>query len=122
MKHLGWLPSPQAAPQAAQPRGWRWWVYGVVGLVALPFMLAIAYIWLPVPATPLMVWRVLQGHGWERQWVALDKLPRAIPQAVIASEDNLFCQHDGIDWHAAQKAYAEWRRGEGLRGASTVSM
>ena len=100
----------------------RWWKHALAVLVLTPLALAVAYIWLPVPATPLMVWRVLQGHGWERRWVPIDKLPRVIPQAVIASEDNMFCQHAGVDWQAVQKAYAEWQRGEGLRGASTVSM
>lgn len=91
-------------------------------LLVTPVVLALAYIWLPVPATPLMAWRLAQGQGWERQWVPLAKLPKAIPQAVIASEDNRFCDHNGVDWDAMKVAYAEWQAGEGLRGASTVSM
>ncbi|MFO0500071.1 MAG: monofunctional biosynthetic peptidoglycan transglycosylase, partial [Pseudomonadota bacterium] len=53
---------------------------------------------------------------------ALNRLPGIIPQAVIASEDNNFCTHGGVDWLAVQQVYEEWQAGEGLRGASTVSM
>lgn len=92
--------------------------------VALAFCMALAvvYTWLPVPATPLMAWRLLQGEGWERQWVPLNKLPKTISQAVIASEDNRFCLHSGIDWNAVQSAYKDWQADRGLRGASTISM
>ncbi len=76
-----------------------------------------------------MLWRWVNGVGvdkntwfWERDWVALNTLPKIIPQAVIASEDNNFCAHGGVDWAAVQKVYDEWQRGGRLRGASTVSM
>lgn len=108
-------------------RHWAWWA--VLGLLVLPFALAVAYIWVPVPATPLMLWRWVNGVGvdkntwfWERDWVAINKLPLIIPQAVVASEDNNFCRHGGVDWQAVQQVYEEWQAGEGLRGASTVSM
>jgi monofunctional biosynthetic peptidoglycan transglycosylase len=42
-------------------------------------------------------------------------------RAVIAAEDTRFCEHRGFDWVELQKAIDEWRRGEGLRGASTIS-
>lgn len=100
----------------------RRWKLLVTLLVFTPALLAVTYIWVPVPATPLMVWRVLQGEGWHRTWVPLKKLPKVIPQAVIASEDNAFCQHNGVDWGAVKDVYEEWQAGEGLRGASTISM
>lgn len=108
---------------------WWWAKWALLGLLATPFFMLVAYIWLPVPATPLMLWRWVNGVGvdkntwfWERDWVALDTLPKFIPHAVIASEDNNFCAHGGVDWAAVQKVYAEWQRGGRLRGASTVSM
>jgi monofunctional biosynthetic peptidoglycan transglycosylase len=114
-------------------RHWGWWTKWAkltcLALLVAPFFMAMAYIWLPVPATPLMLWRWVNGVGvdkntwfWERDWVALNRLPGIIPQAVIASEDNNFCTHGGVDWLAVQQVYEEWQAGEGLRGASTVSM
>ena len=113
-----------------KPHPWRRAILlTFLGLLLLPLALAIAYIWLPVPATPLMLWRWVNGVGvtekhwiWQRTWVPIERLPAIIPQAVIASEDNNFCHHGGIDWLAVQKVYEEWQAGEGLRGASTVSM
>lgn len=109
---------------------WRLWPWALGIAILWPLVLAVAYIWLPVPATPLMLWRAVHGvgegpiagFGWHRTWVPLKKLPSIIPQAVIASEDNRFCLHGGVDWLAVQSAYEEWQAGEGLRGASTVSM
>jgi monofunctional biosynthetic peptidoglycan transglycosylase len=76
----------------------------------------------PPPATPLMAIRALAGDGATRQWVALDALPADVPLAVLAAEDNRFCQHGGFDWAAIGDAIDEARAGERLRGASTISM
>jgi monofunctional biosynthetic peptidoglycan transglycosylase len=113
----------------AQIKKRRRWPWLILALLLAPLAYAAALVWLPVPATPLMLWRWVNGVGvsenswfWQRRWVNLEKLPVIIPQAVIASEDNRFCLHGGIDWLAVQQVYEEWQDGEGLRGASTVSM
>ena len=94
----------------------------ILAILLLPVALTALYRVLPPPATPLMAIRTLAGEGANRQWVALDTLPAAIPLAVLAAEDNLFCQHDGFDWAAIGEAIDEARSGARLRGASTVSM
>jgi monofunctional biosynthetic peptidoglycan transglycosylase len=116
-----------AATRIARKR--RRWPLLLLAALLAPLAYAIALIWLPVPATPLMLWRWVNGVGvsseqwfWRRDWVPLARLPSVIPQAVIASEDNRFCIHGGVDWLAVQQVYEEWQDGEGLRGASTVSM
>ena len=113
-------------PTRRKPRRWPWLV---LAALLTPLAYAVVLIWVPVPATPLMLWRWVNGVGvtseqwfWRRDWVALDKLPKVIPQAVIASEDNRYCIHGGVDWLAVQQVYEEWQDGEGLRGASTISM
>ena len=40
---------------------------------------------------------------------------------MVVAEDIGFFRHDGIDWTAVREAFDEWRRGEGLRGASTIT-
>ena len=42
-------------------------------------------------------------------------------QAVVASEDNLFLDHDGFDMIQIQKARADAEKGKRVRGASTIS-
>ena len=94
----------------------------VVVLAVAPVVVLLAYRVVPVPATPLMVIRTVEGEGWSRDWVPLAEISPHLPRAIIAAEDNLFCEHAGIDWQAVQQAWAEYRSGDGLRGASTVTM
>ena len=42
---------------------------------------------------------------WSQQWVGYDKLGDNIKSAVIASEDDSFAYHDGVDWEALEKAW-----------------
>ncbi len=91
------------------------------GVVGFALFLAVFRL-VPVPFTPLMVVRVFQGEGWSRDWVALQTLPRHVPRAVLAAEDQRFCLHRGIDLEQLGEAVADWREGGRLRGASTLSM
>ena len=91
--------------------------------VTVPVLVIAAYRVLPVPATPLMVIRFVEAGDWPaRDWVALEDVPRTVLGALVASEDNNFCTHHGVDWAAVRDAYTEWQAGQGLRGASTLSM
>ncbi len=87
-----------------------------------PLVLTAVYRFLPPPVTPLMLIRLAEGEGLDRRWVALDSLPRHVPAAVIAAEDNRFCRHGGIDWQAVDQAVADYEESGRLRGASTLSM
>lgn len=94
----------------------------LVAVLLLPVLLTALYSIVPPPVTPLMAIRVFEGDGVTRDWVALEALPAAMPLAVLAAEDNRFCQHLGFDWGAIGDAIAEARAGDRLRGASTISM
>jgi len=82
----------------------------------------IIFRFVPVPITPLMVVRAIQGEGLDRQWVSIEQMSPHLARAVIASEDNRFCEHGGVDWSAVQTVFAEYREDGRLRGASTISM
>jgi monofunctional biosynthetic peptidoglycan transglycosylase len=53
--------------------------------------------------------------------VPLERISRHLPQAVMASEDNLFLKHSGFDLEQIQKAQIEAQEGKRQRGASTIS-
>lgn len=111
----------QRRPQ--RRRRWRRWLLIAVLLPVLgPLLLAGLYRFVPPPATPLMLVRAIQGHGIEQEWVRLDAVSPHVIAAVIASEDNLFCSHEGFDWTAMRQAFDAYERGGRLRGASTISM
>lgn len=82
----------------------------------------VVYRFVGPPITPLMVIRLFEGEGLARQPVALTQIVPALPRAVIAAEDNRFCLHHGIDFGAIKDAIEEHEAGEGLRGASTITM
>jgi monofunctional biosynthetic peptidoglycan transglycosylase len=44
---------------------------------------------------------------WSQQWVGYNQLGDNIKRAVIASEDDGFSNHDGVDWEALEKAWAK---------------
>ncbi len=92
-----------------------------VGLAAVAVGLFF-YRFAPLPGTPLMMIRASQGHGVEKHWVALESLPAHVPRAFMASEDARFCEHWGVDLEQMGEALEDWRDGERLRGASTISM
>jgi monofunctional glycosyltransferase len=92
----------------------------IVLSVALP-VLVLAYRFLPVPLTPLMVLRQLQGEGLAKQWVDYKELSSQLRRAVIASEDARFCAHHGFDWTEMDAAWSDFQSGERLRGASTIT-
>lgn len=94
----------------------------MVLVIVVPVVLTAVYRFLPVPATPLMVLRLIEGEGWHRDWVPLSAVAETVGVAVMAGEDNLFCENRGFDWGEVANAWATWRDGGRLRGASTVSM
>ena len=47
--------------------------------------------------------------AWAQQWVDNAQLPATLKRAVIASEDDSFTEHGGVDWDALQGA---WKKNE----------
>ncbi|MGO1189209.1 monofunctional biosynthetic peptidoglycan transglycosylase [Vibrio casei] len=54
-------------------------------------------------------------------WVTLDQISPYMQLAVIASEDQRFPDHHGVDFHSTQKAISDMISGERFRGASTLT-
>ena len=100
----------------------RWFIRLTVGPLLLVIAHVLVFRYAPVPLTPLMVIRWAQGHGFSKDWVAMDEMSPHLARSVIAAEDNRFCEHDGIDWSAVGDVVQEYRADGRLRGASTVSM
>jgi monofunctional biosynthetic peptidoglycan transglycosylase len=55
-------------------------------------------------------------------WVPLGRVSRHLIRAVLASEDQKFFGHDGVDWEALQKSVEEDRKKRRFaRGGSTIT-
>ena len=82
---------------------------------------AAALIVLPVPGTILMIQRAAGGEQLRRTMTPLEDISPFLVTAVIAAEDTRYCEHQGIDPEAIEKAIDEYQRGKRARGASTIT-
>lgn len=60
-------------------------------------------------------WRIRSEKGqlqWRQQWVDYAQISDHLKRAVIASEDDGFTYHDGVDWDALEKAWQKNARAE----------
>ncbi|MGZ8364119.1 MAG: monofunctional biosynthetic peptidoglycan transglycosylase [Caulobacteraceae bacterium] len=87
-----------------------------------PALWVAVYRFAPPPATPLMLIRAAEGKGMDYRWRPINKVSPALVQSLIAAEDARFCEHDGFDMEAIQKAMRNnERRPNRQRGGSTIS-
>ena len=100
--------------------------WAVILFFATSILAVVAYKWLPVPVTPLMLIRSVQqmSHGehirMRHHWVPIEEMSKHLPVAVIASEDQRFLEHHGFDFNAIEQALDERRSGKRKRGGSEL--
>lgn len=108
-------------------RIWIWCRNLLIFLFVSSILAVVVYKFVPVYYTPLMFIRMYEQHQdgkkmkLDHTWVPISKIAQPLVQAVIASEDNLFMEHNGFDVEQIQKARAEAEKGKRVRGASTIS-
>lgn len=91
----------------------------LVALAIVFVALLLLYRFVPPPST-LMLGRWLTFRTVERDWVPLSQISPHLIRAVIASEDQRFCSHAGVDW-GELNAVLQDEDGPS-RGASTLTM
>ncbi|HMN22352.1 MAG TPA: monofunctional biosynthetic peptidoglycan transglycosylase [Ottowia sp.] len=59
-------------------------------------------------------WRLARTGAlhWRQQWRDYDRISDHLKRAVIASEDDNFANHDGVDWDAIERAWERNARAE----------
>ena len=60
-------------------------------------------------------WRIISTKDrlrWRQDWVPYNQISNNLKRAVIASEDDIFAQHDGVQWDAIEKAWAKNAKAE----------
>lgn len=101
---------------------WLVWLKRLAAVVVLwPLLSTVVYALLPVPITNVMIFRLISGQGLHKSWTSLHVISPLLPRAVIASEDQIFCSHHGVDWTEFQDAMDSGGEGPS-RGASTIPM
>ncbi|MCR6719657.1 MAG: transglycosylase domain-containing protein [Chitinophagaceae bacterium] len=101
---------------------WKWTkrIFLILFIAQFVYIVLLKWINPPITITQLVSW--VTGHGLKRDYVDASEMSPNARLAVIASEDQLFADHNGFDWKSIQKAmdYNEKKPGR-MRGGSTIS-
>jgi len=60
--------------------------------------------WILPPITTTQLSALFQGDGLRRDYIGWEEISPNVKLAAIASEDQLFPQHQGFDWKAIEKS------------------
>lgn len=96
---------------------------GKTAAAALAVSLAVVLVlrWVPPPTSAFMLQQRLDGVTVDYRWVPMERISAHAALAVIASEDQNFFKHWGIDLQAVADAIEDNFTRERPRGASTIS-
>jgi len=76
----------------------------------------------PPRLEPVLMSVMLGGQNVRRTWVALDRIPQSVRDAIVTSEDRRFYGHFGVDVRAWLRAlFTNVRAGDIRQGASTIT-
>lgn len=94
-------------------------------ILLLLFALHLIYIiilkWVDPPFTITQLSSWVSGDGLKRDYINYEEMSPNIRLAVIASEDQLFPDHNGFDIENIKKALESNKKKKRIRGASTIS-
>lgn len=103
-------------------RSWRFLKRLLLVLFIAQFIYIILLKWLDPPFTLTQLGSWITGNGLKRDYVSAEQMSPNAGLAVIASEDQLFPDHNGFDWKSIQKAIAKNQKKKNrIVGASTIS-
>lgn len=100
--------------------GWAWFVTWRFVLLLMVLLLALLLVLRFVPP-PTSAFMLQSPYPVKQQWVSIDTLPAHVALAMVASEDQRFPEHFGVDFTAISDALEQAEEGDGLRGASTIT-
>jgi monofunctional glycosyltransferase len=105
---------------------WKFLLKGILFLLILSliYLGLCKFVFPPITITQLS--SLVQGYGLKRDYVSWKEISPNVKLAALASEDQLFPQHEGFDWKAIEKsiddkpAKKRKKRAKGA-AASTIS-
>ncbi len=102
-----------------------WWrrlkkILLIIFLVQLGYIIVLK--WINPPFTITQLSDLVSGYGLKRDYVDFDDMAPSIRLAVMASEDQLFPDHNGFDIASIKKVLSsDNKKSKRIRGASTIS-
>ena len=99
---------------------WVWYVSWRF-LLLLLLVLALLLLVLRFVPPPTSAFMLQSPYPVRQSWVNIDTLPAHVALAMVASEDQRFPEHFGVDFTAISDALEQADDGDGLCGASTIT-
>jgi len=90
-------------------------------LIAVQFIYIVLLRWINPPITVTQLTNWVEGYGLKRDYIDFEEMSPNIRLAVMASEDQLFPDHNGFDIKSIKKALENNNKKKRIRGASTIS-
>jgi monofunctional biosynthetic peptidoglycan transglycosylase len=119
------LPMRKKRSKKKQSPWWQRWLRVIAitafAIVLGSFLLVLPLRWYEPATTAFMLLDPGDRRPLLHEWVEWDQLGTAIALAAVASEDQRFADHFGLDPEAIKKSIGEHRQRGQLRGASTIS-
>lgn len=107
------------------PRTWRKLkkVLLVLFIAHLLYIILLRWVNPPITLTMIANWFSLIGTDkkFHKTWADYDEISQHAKLAVLASEDQLFPDHNGFDFKSIEKAMKHNQKSKKIRGASTIS-
>ncbi len=103
------------------PRIWKWVKRILIFLFCLHIFYLLILKWINPPLTLTQLSSFFHGYGLKRDYVSMNNISPYAKLSVIASEDQLFADHDGFDFKSIEKAMKHNQKSKSLHGASTIS-
>jgi len=94
-------------------------VFLILFIAQFVYIFLLKWINPPITLTQLDSW--VSGHGLKRSYISAGRMSENAKLAVIASEDQLFADHNGFDFKSIEKAMKHNSKSKSLHGASTIS-
>jgi len=115
------MPSAKKKKTGLTLRAWRIFkrVFLILFILQLLYIILLKWINPPVTITQFQSW--VNGYGLKRDYVDLSEISLNMKLAVMASEDQKFLKHTGIDWVTVEKVLENKKKKKRIRGASTIS-
>lgn len=100
----------------------------IAAFIIISVFFVVLYRFVPPPATPLMIIRLVENLAegdfkFRKDWEPLKNISPHLVMAAMASEDQNFISHFGLDFDAIEKArgFNMRKKGKKIRGASTIT-
>lgn len=106
----------------AMKKLWKWIKKIFLFLLIFHLLYILLLKWVNPPITTTQLVSLIKGDGLKRDYISGKNISYNAKLAVMASEDQLFPDHDGFDWKSIKKAMNyNKKKPNRIRGGSTIS-